>query len=392
MIWEDLSPRSGSRRFLFEATPRLNKLGHEVRIFTTKLDTEMCYPEILQLPVEVVPKRQSSVSRFLKRIINRDIDYFWVHARVYMEISKRAAEWDPDILIFNYAGEPWLPQYFYYLDKRVGVVDLHIIPGGVPTSRTSLLNKVDQKIRVLPPMGRWNALSLEKLRMFITHSRFVCEQAKKVLGNHISKMTKIVPLGVNHSEFFPTDEEEPFVLCLGRIDPQKTIELAVEAMKNMDPHYSLVIAGALEDRFVWYKHQLTKFAEKMKLSKRFEIIPAPNREQIVRLIQRCSVFLFTSSIDTFGLSVLEAMACGKPIVACKAGGIPELLDDCGILLEADPQEWHNALRKLLSNSHYRREIGKKAFERSKLYTWQHTVDSLVQALENSLVSSKQQWN
>ncbi len=389
MIWEDLSPRSGSRRFLFEATPRLNKLGHDVRIFTTKLDTKMCYPEILQLPVEVVAKRQSSVSHFFKRVINRDLDYFWIHARAYMEISKRAAKWKPDILIFHYAGEPWLPQYFYYLDKPVGIVDLHVIPGGVPSSRTQILNKVDQKIRVLPPMGRWNALSLRKVRMFITHSHFVYDQAMEVLGNKISKMTEVVPLGVNHSEFYPTDEEEPFVLCLGRIDPQKTLELTIKAMKDIDPHYSLVIAGALEDRYAWYKHRLIEFAEKMNLRKRFKIVLAPNREEVVRLIQRCSVFLFPSTIDTFGLTVLEAMACGKPIVACKAGGIPELLGDCGVLLEADPEIWHDVLRQLLSDSSYRRKIGKKAFERSKLYTWEHTVNSLTQALQNFLVRTKQ---
>lgn len=382
MIWEDLSPRSGSRRFLFEATPRLEKLGHEVKIFTAKLDKKACYPEILQLPVEVVPKKHSSISRFFKRTLGRDIDHYWVHTRAYMEISERAATWKADLLIFHYAGEPWLPQYFYYLNKPAGIVDLHVIPGGVPRFRTSASWKIEQRIRLLPPMGRWNALSLKKIGMIITHSRFVYNQTIKVLGSKISTMTEVVPLGVSHSEFYPTDEEEPFVLCLGRIDPQKTLELTMHAMKDTDPNYSLVIAGALEDRFKSYKDRLIDLAEKLNLSHRFKIVQAPTRDEVVRLIQRCSVFLFPSTVDTFGLTVLEAMSCGKPVVACRAGGVPELLSDCGVLLDPDPEQWQKALRQLLSDSHFRRQIGEKAFERSKLYSWEHTVNSYINVLEN----------
>ena len=50
----DLSPRTGSRRYICELTPRLQNLGHEVKIFTTKLDTQTCFEEYLSLPVEVV--------------------------------------------------------------------------------------------------------------------------------------------------------------------------------------------------------------------------------------------------------------------------------------------------------------------------------------------------
>lgn len=381
MIWEDLSPRSGSRRFLFEATPRLEKLGHSLRVFTTKLNPKTCYPEILQLPVEVVPKRQSSASRFFQQVLGRSIDHYWMHARAYMEISKRIANWKPDVVIFHYAGEPWLPQYFYCLEKPIGVVDLHVLPEGVPPFRTSKL-KIEQRIRLLPPMGRWNAASLKKLGMIITHSHYVYEQAKKKLRKNLSTKMKVVPLGVNHSEFHPTGEEEPFVLCLGRIHPQKTLELTVQAMKNTDSDFSLVIAGALDERYLWYKAKLVELAKEMNLSHRFKIVQAPNRAEVVRLIQRCSVFLFPSKIDTFGLTVLEAMACGKPVVACRAGGVPELINDCGVLLDPDPEQWREALTQLLSDTSLRRKIGQKAFNRSKLYSWDHTVNSFIRLLED----------
>ncbi len=387
MIWEDLSPRSGSRRFLFEATPRLQKQGHDVRIYTTKLDRRICYPELLRLPIEVVPKKRSSLGRFLKRTLRHDFDHYWVHARVYMEISKRIAEWQPDVVVFNYAGEPWLPQYFYFLGKPLGIVTLHVIPGGRPRSRTLSGWKIEQKIRNLPPMGIWNSHSLRRLAGFITHSKYVYKQAAQVLGDSISAMTEIVPLGVNHSEFYPTDEEEPFVLCLGRIDPQKNLELVIQAMQETDPAYSLVIAGSLEDRFKPYRDRIVELAEELNLQERFRIVE-PSRAQVVRLMQKCSVFLFPSTVDTFGLTVLEAMACGKPIVACRAGGIPELLHDCGVLLEPHPKQWQKALQEFLLDSRLRRKIGQKAFQKSKKYSWDKTVDSYVLAIENLLARNK----
>lgn len=383
MIWEDLSPRSGSRRFLFEATPRLQRQGHEVRIYTTKLDQELCYPELLNLPIEVIPKARSSLGRFFRQTLGRDLDHYWVHARVYMEISRRIADWHPDVVVFNYAGEPWLPQYFYFLRKPLGIVTLHVIPGGKPRARKLSWWRIEQKVRTLPPMGTWNVRSLERLAGFITHSNYVYEQAAKVLGDTMSGVTEIVPLGVNHSEFHPTHEEEPFVLCLGRIDPQKNLELIIQAMSHVDPSYSLVIAGSVEDRFKPYRDRMVEFAEKMNLQERFKIVK-PSRAQVVRLIQTCSVFLFPSTVDTFGLTVLEAMACGKPIVACRAGGIPELLHDCGILLEPDPEQWQKAIGKLLSSPRLRGKIGQKAFDKSKKYSWDKTVDSYIHALENLL--------
>jgi glycosyltransferase involved in cell wall biosynthesis len=388
MIWEDLSPRSGSRRFLFEATPRLQKQGHEVKIFTTKLDREICYPELLNLPIEVVTKERSSFGRFFKRTLGRDLDHYWVLARVYMEMSRRIAQWQPDVVVFNYAGEPWLPQYFYYLRKRIGVVTLHVIPGGKPSSRKWSSWKIEQRIRALPPMGRWNVHSLKNLIGYVTHSRYVYERATEVLGHNISTVTEIVPLGVNHSEFYPVDEEEPFVLCLGRIDPQKNLGLIVRMMRKLDPSYTLTIAGSLEDRFEWHRDQIVDLAEDLNLSNRVEIVEDPTRREVVRLIQTCAVFLFPSTVDTFGLAVLEAMACGKPIVACKAGGIPELLHDCGVLLEPNAEQWEKALSELLSDPSLRMEIGGKAFEKSKGYSWDKTVDSYVEALGGLLARNE----
>lgn len=372
----------------------MQSMGHRVRIFTTRLDLKRCFPEFLSLPVEIVPIEdfRSRVGGFLKNTLRRNIDYYWIETKAVLEISRRVADWDPDIAIFHYAGEHWLQPYFYYLKEPVGAVCLHVTPPvagplALPFQNLTWRRKLEDKLLDLPPIKKWNAVSIKNLGLIIAHSRYLLTQALKqgVIG---SRKSVIVPLGVNLSKFHPTGEEEPFALYLGRIHPHKSLELAVRAMEKADPDKSLIIAGDMEAHHFWYKKRLENIAKRIGISDRFKIVVSPTNNQVVRLMQRCSVFLFPSTIDTFGLVVLEAMACGKPVVACRRGGASELLDDCGFLLEPDIKQWQETVRKVLSNSNLRLETGRKAFERSKMYSWENTTNSLIHVLEDFLQNER----
>ena len=228
------------------------------------------------------------------------------------------------------------------------------------------------------PFRSLEQASLRKLSTFLAPSRFQLEQARRqgIIGR---KKAAVVPLGVDHGRFYPVDKSEDFALYLGRIHPHKSLELAVMAMKKTPESCSLIIAGDIEPQFLWYKSHLVNLAEKMGISDRFEIILSPPDSEVVRLMQKCSVFLFPSTIDTFGLVVLEAMACGKPVVACNRGGVPEVLGDAGFLLEPSVVEWTSVVSILTSDSSLRQRIGKKALERSKVFSWEKTANKLLNA-------------
>jgi len=391
---KDLSPRSGSRRFIYEVTNYLNAQGHEVRCFTLRLDEKTCFPEFLSLPVKVVPidAFRSFPSRFLKHAIGRDVDYLWLENQAILEIGRRVVEWDPDAAVFHYAGGVWLQPYFYYFKEPVGTVCLHVTPPitgplALPFQDLTMRGKLRRVLYRFPPLKNWRAVSTGNLGLIIAHSRYLLTEALKqgVVGSRSSAM---VPLAVNHSEFHPTGEEESFALYLGRIHPHKSLELAVMAMEKTAPDKSLIIAGDLEPEYLWYKRRLEHIAERIGVSDRFKIVVSPPNEEVVRLMQRCAVFLFPSTIDTFGLVVLEAMACGKPVVACNRGGAPELLHGCGFLLEPNVKQWQRKVKKLLSDPDLRQVTGRKALERSKMYSWENTANSLLNVLENFLASTR----
>jgi glycosyltransferase involved in cell wall biosynthesis len=392
-IDEDLSPRTGSRRFTCEVTRELQNMGHEVKILTGKMNTRTCFREYLSIPMELVSKVPPHDWVNLKQLgtqlrkyisilpVQDDLRYYLRQASLMMELSRRVEELKCDAAMLQYHGEHWLLPIFYYLREPAGSVYLNVVPPmprprALPFQELTLSRRIVDQILNFSQVGRWKVKSYRNLALIMAPSNYLLEQARKQ-GLVTQKKTEVVPLGVNHSKFFPTGEEEPFALCLGRIHPHKSLELAIMAMRNTNSRISLMIAGDIEERFLFYKTRLKSLAEKMKISDRVKIVLSPSDAQVVRLMQRCSVFLFPSTIDTFGLVALEAMACGKPVVACNRGGVPETVGNGGFLLEPDVEKWQKAVSRLFSDSNLRKQMSSQALERSKSFSWENTAKRLI---------------
>jgi len=392
-IDEDLSPRTGSRRFTYEVTRELLNMGHEVKILTAKMDTETCFREYLSMPIELVSKvpphnwvNLKQVEKQLRKYVSilavqGNLIYHLRQASLMMELSRRVEELKCDVAMSQYHGEHWLLPIFYYLREPTGSVYLNVVPPmprpqALPFQELTLGRRIVDQALNFSQVGLWKVKSYRNLALIMAPSNYLLEQARKQ-GLVTQRKTEVVPLGVNHSKFFPTGEEEPFALCLGRIHPHKSLELAIMAMRNTNSRISLIIAGDIEERFLFYKSRLTSLAEKMKISDRVKIVLSPSDAQVVRLMQRCSVFLFPSIIDTFGLVALEAMACGKPVVACNRGGVPETVGNGGFLLEPDVEKWQEAVSRLFSDSDLRKQMSSQALERSKSFSWENTAKRLI---------------
>jgi glycosyltransferase involved in cell wall biosynthesis len=388
---EDLSPRTGSRRFTCEVTRHLESRGHEVEIFTSKLDTKRCFQEFLGMPIHLVPESKAisgegplfsrKESALLK--IPTELAYLYRQTDYALKISEKIASNQFDVVLYQYHGEHWLLPYFYHFMKPIGMVYLNVVqpmprPFNLPFNELTMRRRLTDGLYDLLPFRSLKQASFQKLNTFVTPSRFQLEQARKmrIIGR---KNTAVVPLGIDHDRFYPADESENFALYLGRIHPHKSLELAVMAMKKTPESYSLIIAGDIEKQHLWYKSKLEKIAGEMGISDRFKIILSPPDSEVVRLMQKCSIFLFPSTIDTFGLVVLEAMACGKPIVACNRAGVPEVLGDAGFLLEPSVEQWRLTVNRLLSDSSLRERVGSNALRRSKAFSWEETTSKLLNA-------------
>jgi glycosyltransferase involved in cell wall biosynthesis len=98
-------------------------------------------------------------------------------------------------------------------------------------------------------------------------------------------------------------------------------------------------------------------------------------------LQKCSVFLFPSIGEHFGIAPVEAMACGKAVVGHRSGGTVETVGQAGILCGDNVDEWVKAIKDLMENEERRKEIGRKSAEVAKQFTWDNAASRILDILE-----------
>jgi glycosyltransferase involved in cell wall biosynthesis len=97
-------------------------------------------------------------------------------------------------------------------------------------------------------------------------------------------------------------------------------------------------------------------------------------EPLLHALYRCATALiYPSRYEGFGFPVVEAMACGTPVIASRAASIPELTGDAAILLDPDDdRSWTDAVIRIVTDEELRREMGQRGAMRARLFTWART--------------------
>jgi D-inositol-3-phosphate glycosyltransferase len=165
----------------------------------------------------------------------------------------------------------------------------------------------------------------------------------------------VIPNGVDLSEFSPAsysrDEvrqefsvgpEQPLVGCIGRLDPgkgqQELIRSAKEVIAEFPDCKFLIVGEATKGQGQSFPDKLRGLIRESDLEDR--VILAGFRADAARVLRALDIFAFPSYKETFGMSLLEAMAMSVPIVATDSGAVPEILDygKCGLLVP--PRQSH----------------------------------------------------
>ena len=101
-------------------------------------------------------------------------------------------------------------------------------------------------------------------------------------------------------------------------------------------------------------------------------------EDLAPLYSGAEWFVYTSQYEGFGLPPLEAMACGCPVITSNSSSLPEVVGDAGIMIDWDSDKQHiQAYEKYYFDKKLRAKMSKKGLERSKLFSWEKTVDVIV---------------
>lgn len=174
-------------------------------------------------------------------------------------------------------------------------------------------------------------------------------------------LTDVVSLGVDMYDG-PVSEED-FILFTGRLVATKGVRYLIEAMRTVDSRLVIMGKGPEEKR-------LRSLAEQFGVSDKVVFTGHVSEEEKVRLMSSCKVFAMPSLFESFGLATAEVMAYGKPVVASKVGGLPEVVGDGGILVApASPRDIAAALDRLLRDDGLRHELGRRARKHIGRFSW-----------------------
>jgi glycosyltransferase involved in cell wall biosynthesis len=138
-----------------------------------------------------------------------------------------------------------------------------------------------------------------------------------------------------------------FILFAGRLHPQKDPLLLVRSLATLnEPDVHLLIAGAGE-----LSSQLEAEITQLELSDRVSMLGSIDQASLANLHRLCSIFVLSSAYEGLPLVVLEALACGTPVVTTRCGETPNLLaDDSGVVCEErTPTAIASAMRRVLFN-------------------------------------------
>lgn len=137
---------------------------------------------------------------------------------------------------------------------------------------------------------------------------------------------------------FGIDPKTPYVLFVGRVTRQKGITILVEAIPHLDPRIAVVLAAGQPDTAEIAAEVEAGLAEARAVAPTRAIHWIPemlDRRTVRQLYTHAAVFACPSAYEPFGITNLEAMACGVPVVATRVGGIPEVVDHgrTGLLID-----------------------------------------------------------
>ena len=207
-----------------------------------------------------------------------------------------------------------------------------------------------------------------------------------------------IPLGVDPNKFHPFDKQQaktevakrlnkpeiatsPVVGFFSRFQPEKGAGIYIKIARRL-PHVCFLLTAPTLNI---YAHQ--------QLPPNLICAPQQPRDELARFLSAFDVYCFPSMVgeETFGLALLETMACGVPPVVPRLDGLPEVVGDAGLVVSAQaydneigsfagtvsPSAMADAVNSLLIDEKTRVALGQKARERALTFTWDKTAQNLI---------------
>lgn len=167
----------------------------------------------------------------------------------------------------------------------------------------------------------------------------------------------------------------PFILAVGNLQPRKNLSRMIRALaktkKRAGLPHQLVIAG----KALWRESEIYRSVRENGLENHVVFTGYVPDEDLVQLYNQADVFVYPSLYEGFGLPVIEAMACGTPVVTSDSSSIPEVAGDAAMLVNPeDVESIAQGLETVVTNTSLKEALGRKGVEQARKFTWEKTAE------------------
>ena len=196
---------------------------------------------------------------------------------------------------------------------------------------------------------------------------------------HISYLTVDVEKYIQK----PEGRGEGKILCVGRLENLKGIDLLFKALLKVKSEYELYLAGDGDAA-----DSLKKLAKELGISKKVHFLGMLNRPELLKYYAECDLFVLPTRQDCFALVILEAMCSGLPIICSKyAEGACDMIEEGknGFVIDPyDEEELSACINQLLSNTELRVDMQKQSDDIIEKFRFENVAKGYLAAIEEGL--------
>jgi glycosyltransferase involved in cell wall biosynthesis len=225
---------------------------------------------------------------------------------------------------------------------------------------------------------------LNQARHIICISEATAKDAVEFFQISLHKMT-VTPLGYDDRQFRFLDlPTQNYFLYVGRHNPYKNLARMIQAFAKIASHTDTEfwIAGASDPRYTpTYITQI----EQLGLSDRVKFLNYISYDELPILINQAISLVFPTLWEGFGLPVLEAMACGTPVITSNLSSLPEVAGDAALLVDPyNTDEIADAMNTIATQTQLHQQLRQRGLDRVQQFSWRKTATATATILQQYL--------
>lgn len=325
----------------------------------------------------------------------------WMEEEIYKKISIRRFDFDAALKKNDLKVIRSFSEYLEEILNQIDLVYLNTLGNGSAFLFLILRKLISQPIVATihapyygdhpPPL----VLGIcEGLDFICSPSKWGYGEMEKILSDRCRKKLRYIPYGLTLPKTLasPLSFSPPVILFLGRLSSEKGFDLGLKAfsfLKREGSNAELLIVGEGNER-PFLEHLTDGLG--LRDSVRFMGALLRDREAVFETINRSTFVVMPSIFEAFGLTALESMRMGRPVIASRVGGLGEIITDgkTGLLFPPqDPLALYNAMRHLLDHPKLTKEMGQNAKRfAADHYLLEESVDDYERLFRQALEDSK----